>query len=99
MKRQQQDICGGFGRQGVVAVALLAALATALAGQWQQWVRQHLTKMVVVMAAAHAETEVAVVAEAEANASENRDSGSGIDGDGSGNIGVGGGSDNGRWQR
>jgi sterol desaturase/sphingolipid hydroxylase (fatty acid hydroxylase superfamily) len=44
LKWQQQDIYGGFGRQGVVAVALLAALATALAGQWQQWVRQQSAK-------------------------------------------------------
>jgi hypothetical protein len=44
MKWQQQDIYGSFGRQGVVAVALLAALATALVGLWQQWVRQQSAK-------------------------------------------------------
>ncbi len=44
LKQQQHGVGGGFGRQWVAAVALVAALVMVWAEQWQRWVRQQLTK-------------------------------------------------------
>ncbi len=44
LKQQQCNIGGGFGGQQVAALALVAALAIALAEQWQRWVRHESTR-------------------------------------------------------
>jgi hypothetical protein len=109
LKQHQRVIYGGFGRQWVVAVALVVVLAMALAERWLQWIRQQSTKkwqqlwqkwwLWSVVAAACREMAAAVVAEAEANLGENRGNSGNIDGDGSGNVGISGGGCNGGQQQ
>jgi hypothetical protein len=48
LKRQQCNVGGGFGGRRVAAGALVAALAMALAEQWQWWVRQQSNKKTTI---------------------------------------------------
>jgi hypothetical protein len=48
LKQQQRNVGGSFGGRRVVALALVAMLAMALVEQWQQWVRQQLTKKTTI---------------------------------------------------
>jgi hypothetical protein len=44
LKQQQHNVDGSFGRQWMVAVALVAGLEMALVEQWQLCVRQQSAK-------------------------------------------------------